>query len=402
MWTIMDNIASKINSIISPIVQLYNDEKYDEALDKINAELMKEDLPLPLLMDLHLAKGQIYQVLKDYEEAIKQIKIAENYNYIAFSKNIITEEEYQNKNLEHDFAYKLAKISLQNPILSDLNISTIETPIKILANKTVSNIDTKDIISIYFQIQKEWWIQKIFEAYALHSLESEDKNLLVMMNELTLTNDGKEGQSDGFFYEKADRLVIAALSPNVASTLTHEMTHAVLKYIFNNVSNPYNVDNTNIQNVLSEYERNVLLNMEEILLGHRSLNSASLPNYEIGKIIFQKFKDPSYDFNKFTTNQLKIINSVLIIYDSATYDEESVHRELVVLPNHYRVQDLTQEELAPIKPLFDFMDLYVLPEVERFINEHPLRNRLADMCDSESIIDEVSSDICLTGEVSLT
>lgn len=160
-------------------------------------------------------------------------------------------------------------------------------------------------------------------------------------------------------------------------TLLHELTHKAMAQVFYNLSIPYYKDNERAKQAYRESMRQVLFNLVSFTSLKNKANG--LPLNELVEFCFgeesiendlKQINDPSI---------LKLFNKLHNVF-GRVYSITNLDSEFITHALQYLADvDPDSSYIRCVQPLLNYIDEFVSPEMEKYINGHPCKKRLEDL-----------------------
>ncbi|AIL65965.1 hypothetical protein NOVO_08185 [Rickettsiales bacterium Ac37b] len=324
------------------------------------------------------------------------------------------------KDLENEIL-ELEEIEYEANVLKLLTFKSINQVslcsgvVDLLLSHTYSEIESSSLREIYNNAYNiSLIIKDILDSLSIkYALDATNLKLIILGNSKYQIYSG---------YEDYKGILTSTLSDSKAeiSTFIHEIAHAFFDLMFENDSNPFSIDNYEIQNIYHKAFKDFLVNIAHDFL-RINLSESEIYNnhvYDIAQYLKQnslldifelcltykyyKFfpnkEDVNIAYNKYlnhsTNSELNVGNMIEHLYEYAktnlnrsfsedelillgrvvdlivNRDIEDYDRELIVRYPELKVLQINSEVMEYFRPLEEFWITYITPEVEKLRDVH--------------------------------
>lgn len=178
-------------------------------------------------------------------------------------------------------------------------------------------------------------------------------------------------------YNSRNSIRININQTGVENVLFHELTHRAMDRIFNNRSNPYFKNNQAMKLAYRKSIKQVLINSICLISPKLKINNCSL-NQLVQRYFTadSKFMTCQSESRKefYTWRLHDRLRTIFTVYSISDLDREFITN----VSQYINEADKESQYFEIIQPLMNFIDMYVIPEMEKYINQHPCRRQIKD------------------------
>jgi hypothetical protein len=359
-------MASSIQDLLNLIKEEIEQDNYEyaeELIQSINVSALSGNL-----------LGQYYGCLaeqslmyyKNFEEAVRLSDLALEHISPDDTKEIL--HINSTKSLaEHFLKPTLSQMSRDGQKL---------TALEIIKSHIVSDIDIEDVLTSLYNIPE---IRDIFKVEALNLLDNPHARIIVSYELLKSLNEektlitGVKSNIGATTITYLNSLLLPVEDPDFKATIAHEILHLVIGRAFSNTDN-------------YPYFKNNIEQREEFAKAKKALGDNLV-------------KLDSIDPNKILSHDEKYILDA-IISSFAAYPIEEVDAEIPAYWIQLKVHNFSDKDLELVKPIYDYMYQYVMPEIRNFIEHHPYKNMIAEEGGFEVMLSDL--EICALSGLNTT
>lgn len=373
---------------------------YKESLDIVENYLEKnENLEEEKQFFLYLFKAKLASHLnnqglaqENYSKAqpILQKAIDDNVSWIQNIDYELLNDIIEKGKIKHERLQLTPLLVEIKPPCTPKDILLSKTYLDPSANNDMIFVATQTSHPLYDPLNPSVFSNKIFDD-VFQSLESTKFSKLVgQMNALDalehprfniLLNKFKRGEHSNVNSRNTVRLSINAFDDSkfiqTKQHLFHELTHRAIFRIFNNKMNPYFKDDQVAQKAYRDSMKKVLMNI--IRMAAVQEIPSNLETLELNELVELCFgRKPIISTSKMPSDVYNLFEKMGYVFGRA-YTVGQLDTEWITnVSDCITILAEDSKCFEIIKPLMDYVDEYVTPELEKYIEGHPRRDQLLD------------------------
>jgi hypothetical protein len=384
------NIAFRIRSsndrvFLSDLIDKYDPslrladlvKNIEDEVSKPGNELFKNawEKVTPLLpIDLYDLAAEEFLLAKDYKNSKKFFKLSKERR--PFYQPLFPKIQLIYNAQEQDLLEK-------KPAFQIKDNNQPHTAYEILASKTFCQNDEQcqTVLETYKDLYFDEELKPILNIAAMQTLNKEEFHI-AMLNDGD-TEDYAGGKSIGFYDYK--KVVVGngyGNSKIIQGTFIHEISHAIIDYLFNNWSNPYKQDQKALIDAMENTNMQVLKNLANL---KQLPSNFKLENYEesylLGENLMKVYSNAPYkaDIPYKLRHEYNYISAVIFnVYDKDCYPYIGVTEdvETIVRYHQLKVEGVSSQALEVLKPYKEYWNKYLFPEIEKTLQSNHNRQLL--------------------------
>jgi hypothetical protein len=365
------------NIISSNLLPYYSDE-YKFILYKLNQLNLYEKQPLNVKDNYITLSTNIDWILTKtfIEDKPKDLEL-----YSLFDKYIKTKIDIR---LKMGFLDEFLMNNDKNQTsFSDINIKRSE----LFEDCKKELIDYNKIHSTLKELEKIEILQQMLDVIALETVINTRSHISIVSSipNYAPVVDAPETLG-GYYMPKEYEVAFHYLTDKNAlkATFIHELWHKAMYIVFDNKQNPYFNEDTSAKQVYEAAIFKTLNNFANFLNVDTNITDST---YQYGSLIMDNswynkcLKDPS--IKETYKETFEIINTFLPMYlgGKLFYVDEREHAEFIVRYEQLVAEGFSNESLEILTPLKEYIDIYVKPHMEEYVDNHPMRHLLISPVD---------------------
>lgn len=241
---------------------------------------------------------------------------------------------------------------------------------KIHSNSNLSLCGLNDLPQLFKSVGCTKFSKLVLKLNALDSLAHKRFKILFV-------DEMPEKNVEGSYNQRNTVRVLAhsCQHKEIRCTLLHELTHKAMDQVFENACCPYRKNNEMSKQAYRSSMRQVLLNLNEFAGVIGDIDRDNLSFNELihfcfsDEIVFDRVKEKN-DIHMLSL--FKCLRSVFLDYLVSNLDAEFITNSL----QYFIEVESDSAYVHCIQPLLDYINLYVIHEIEKYIKEHPWSGRL--------------------------
>lgn len=268
----------------------------------------------------------------------------------------------------------LLKTYIDRKIYQNFSLDSLEglSDEKISGKDDLSLCGLNDLPQLFKSIGCTKFSKRVLQLNALDALEH-DRFKILFVDEMA-----KKTSAGTYNRRNTVRVLVESRQREaIRCTLFHELTHKAMDRVFDNASSPYFKNDENAKQAYRASMRQVLLNL---------IDFAGVGNMDMGKLAFNELIQFCFNEEKLISDHIKEKNEPYMLslfgriqlvfskYQTSELDVEfitNVFQYLILVENN-------SAYVRCVQPLLDYIDLYVIREIDEYISRHPSRKRMQD------------------------